>query len=187
MSTIAMAKKNGYVAISCDSGSTYKSVPNQSYVSNESNIIKISNTFYLAINGSSHCRMAIEDYFLSSAKEDDFNNIPTIFHNWVEFYEVLERKYRLKQENMELTDVVIANSHGIFGIAFRNVREYSQFYSFGDGRYFALGAMYVGYQDPNKTAEDVARIGVETACAFFTGIDPIYSHSIKLIDVDKTK
>ena len=61
-------------------------------------------------------------------------------------------------------DVLIANRHGIFGVgADRAVQEFAKFYAFGYGCEYALGAMFAAYEDPARSAEDVARLGVEAA------------------------
>jgi ATP-dependent protease HslVU (ClpYQ) peptidase subunit len=64
-------------------------------------------------------------------------------------------------------DVLIANPHGIFGVAaHRTVQEFSKFYAYGSGSPYALGAMYAAYRAPSLDAEAVARLGVAAAAEF---------------------
>jgi ATP-dependent protease HslVU (ClpYQ) peptidase subunit len=79
-------------------------------------------------------------------------------------------------------DILVANSYGIFGVESRRaVQEYSKFSACGSGDEYALGAMYAAYNLPDKTAEDIARLGIEAAAQFDKGTGlPITSYSIHL-------
>ena len=49
--------------------------------------------------------------------------------------------------------------------SYREVFSFDRFWAIGSGRSFALGAMYVAY-DKAKSAEKIARIGVEAGIEF---------------------
>ena len=65
--------------------------------------------------------------------------------------------------------------------AHRAVQEFSKYYAYGTGWQHALGAMYAVYAQPKRSAEDVARIGIEAAAEFDvdTGV-PVVCYSIAL-------
>jgi ATP-dependent protease HslVU (ClpYQ) peptidase subunit len=78
--------------------------------------------------------------------------------------------------------VLILNPAGIFGIAaHRTVQEFSKFYAFGSGGDVALGVMYATYDNPKRSAEDIARHAIEGAAEFddSTGA-PVTSYAVKL-------
>ena len=78
-------------------------------------------------------------------------------------------------------DVLIANPHGIFGVsAYRHVQQFTKFYSYGNGNEYATGAMYAIYDDPSKSAEDIARLGIQAAIEFedSSGL-PIISYTVQ--------
>jgi ATP-dependent protease HslVU (ClpYQ) peptidase subunit len=88
---------------------------------------------------------------------------------------VLKDKYFLKTKDedddpYEAThiDALICNHTGIFGIySLREVTEYTRFWAIGSGSEYALGAMFALY-DRLKSAEDIARAGVEAGSEFNT-------------------
>jgi len=67
-------------------------------------------------------------------------------------------------------DVLIANPHGIFGVSgHRTVQEFSKFYAYGSGSYYALGSMFTSYDLPSMDAETIAKKSVEAAAEFDDG------------------
>ena len=71
-------------------------------------------------------------------------------------------------ESMRM-ELLIASPGGLFGAyPQRSVQEFKKFYAFGSGAEYAVGAMNAAW-DTAKTAEDLARIGVETAAKFDVG------------------
>jgi ATP-dependent protease HslVU (ClpYQ) peptidase subunit len=131
----------------------------------------------------------MHDYFARAKTKARFSSTIDIFRTWQAFHEVLKDEYFLvttsdKDDSLESSrfDVLLANPHGIFGVgAHRTVQEYVKFYAIGSGTDVALGAMYGVYDDPKRSAEDVARFAIEAAAEFddATGL-PVMSHSIKL-------
>ena len=80
-------------------------------------------------------------------------------------------------------DLLIINPNGIFGLSsYRYVQEYSKFYANGSGLEYSLGAMYAVYNDAQKSASDIAEIGVKAGVEFDDGSAlPIHSYSLDLI------
>ena len=80
-------------------------------------------------------------------------------------------------------DVLIANPRGIFGVAaHRTVQEFSKFYAFGSGGDVAMGVDVRGvFDDPARSAEDIARFAIEGAAEFDDGTGlPVTSYAVKL-------
>ena len=131
----------------------------------------------------------MHDYFARPKTKARFDSTIQIFRTWQAFHSVLKNDYFLvtgsdKDDSLESSrfDVLLANPHGIFGVgAHRTVQEYVKFYAIGSGTDVALGAMYGVYDDPGRSAEDIARFAIEAAAEFddATGL-PVMSHSIKL-------
>jgi ATP-dependent protease HslVU (ClpYQ) peptidase subunit len=86
----------------------------------------------------------------------------------------LKDKYYLRAEDEESDEfetsrmnVLIVNPHGIFAVGvLRTVNEYKRFTATGSGCDFAVGAMRAVYEDETKSAEDIAKIGIEVAAEF---------------------
>jgi ATP-dependent HslUV protease, peptidase subunit HslV len=190
MSTLTVVKKDGWVAIAADSLTTYgNSKETAQYVLNHSKILQVGDT-YIAIAGPASASAATYDYFHNHALGARFDSVEAIFRTWLSLHDSLKTRYFLnanrEEGNFESTclDALIANAHGIFGIdGHRTAQEYSQFYATGGGARFALGAMYGVYNDSSKSAEEIARFGVEAAAEFHnaTGL-PVLSYAVKLIE-----
>lgn len=189
MSTITVVKKNGYAAIAADSLSSWgNSKDSADYIENNQKILHIAES-YIAICGAISLKTIVQDYFSAMEGEINLNSISQIFKVWRNLHEALKDEYFLNPDeddgdSLESTrmDALIANQHGIFGIsAHRAVQEFSKFYAYGNGREFALGAMYLAFSDEKRTAEEIARLGIESASEFDTSTGlPITSYRVAL-------
>src|SRR5258708_27517788 len=173
MSPLAVVKKDGLAAIAADSlTSARRDKDSAQYVANHQKILVIGES-YLGVSGPTSAKLALQDYFAGRG-DCDFSSVEAIYRVWLELHRVLKSKYFLNpneddDDAFESTriDVLIANPHGIFGVAaHRAVQEFTQFYAYGTGAGQALGAMYVAYSLGGTSPEDVARIGVEAAAQF---------------------
>jgi len=189
MTTIAVVKKNGYTAIAADTLTKWGTgKESAAYIANNNKIVAAGDTF-IGASGSATFKTIMHDYFARAKTKARFGSTLEIFRTWQAFHEVLKNQYFLvttsdKDDSLESSrfDVLLANPHGIFGVgAHRTVQEYVKFYAIGSGTDVALGAMYGVYDDPKRSAEDVARFAIEAAAEFddATGL-PVMSHSIKL-------
>ena len=189
MTTIAVVKKNGYTAIAADTLTKWGTgKESAAYIANNNKIVAAGDTF-IGASGSATFKTIMHDYFARTKTKARFSSTIEIFRTWQAFHEVLKNEYFLvttsdKDDSLESSrfDVLLANPHGIFGVgAHRTVQEYVKFYAIGSGTDVALGAMYGVYDDPKRSAEDVARFAIEAAAEFddATGL-PVMSHSIKL-------
>ncbi len=189
MTTIAVVRKNGVAAIAADTLTKWGTGKESAkYIANNDKIVRAGNS-WIAGAGSATFKLIMRDYFAQRGALRRFDTTINIFKTWQAFHAVLKEKYFLlattdKDDSLESSrfDVLLANPHGIFGVgAHRTVQEYSKFYAIGSGTDLALGAMYAIYNDPKRSAEDVARFSVEAAAEFddSTGL-PVVSHAVTL-------
>ena len=189
MSTITVVKKDGVVAIACDTLTKYGTAKEGSvYIANHSKIIAVNGS-YIGLVGPASAKLALQDYFASTDTEPSLNSIMAIFAVWKKLHQSLKDDYFLRpEENDEdsfessRVDALIANAQGIFVVAaHRSVQELTRFYAVGSGAEYALGAMFVAYDNPEKSAEAIAKAGIEAAAEFddSTGL-PLIVHHVEL-------
>lgn len=188
MTTIAVVKKDGFVSIAADTLTTYGSTKESAnYVQNSEKIIKHKDT-YLALTGWGATHLAIENFLSKTKKKLSFNSIQEIFQSGLLIHKELKENYFLRFEDDDepfetsRLDFLIANQFGIFSLTeHRYVQEFSRFYAYGSGNEFALGAMYAIYNDHDKTAEDIVKIGISAGAEFDDGTSlPMNCYTIKL-------
>ena len=189
MTSITVVKKNGYVAIAADTLTKwgYSKEPAE-YIANHEKIIKVGSS-YIGVASSVTTDLALRIYFSKPGAKAKLSSVEDIFSTWNDLHRVLKERFFLNsQENDDRSyessrmDVLIANPYGIFGIGpYRSVQEFTKFYAYGSGSDYAQGAMYTIYEDDNRSAEEIARLGVQAAAEFDedTGL-PINSYAIKL-------
>lgn len=174
MSTVTVVKKNGQIAIAADSLVKWGSEKNTAkYIVNHNKIFKVDDN-YLAVTGYAAGQLALQHYFDRVKSDIKMRNIDEIYNRFKLVHQSLKDNYHLDtKEDTEgpfesfHMDILIANPHGIFGVgAHRDVQEFSHFYAYGAGNEYALGAMYVAYNDTERSAEDIARLGVEASAEF---------------------
>lgn len=190
MTTIAVVRKNGYVAIAADTMTKWGSGKETAdYIVNHHKTFKVRDTV-VAITGNTTFKAILTDYFARPKVIARFDTVHNIFKTWQTMHAILKDEYFLNaspgsDDAVESTrmDVLLANKHGIFGVvAQRTVQEFSRFYAFGSGGDIAMGAMYAAYNDQNRDAETIAKLAVEAAAEFDDGTGlPLTSYRIKLV------
>lgn len=184
MTTVSVVRKEGRIAIASDTLTKWGGGKESAdYVANHEKIIRVGDSL-IAITGSATFKLILTDYFASLEVSPTLDSAEHIFRVWNTLHGALKEHYYLqagddKEEDLESSrmDVLIANPHGIFGVAaHRTVQVFSKFYAYGSGSPYALGAMYAAYRAPSLDAEAVARLGVMAAAEFHdeTGL-PIQS------------
>lgn len=187
MSTIVVVRKNQQAVIAADTlttcGNTKESAE---YVVNHEKIFAYKDNF-LGISGSASLQIAVQNFLSKTKKKISFENVASIYEFGLLLHAELKDKHFLRADDEEdfetfRGDILVANKYGIFGLSsYRYVQEYSKFYANGSGGEYSLGAMFAVYKDENKSAEDIAEIGVQAGTEFDDGsAAPIHSHSIKL-------
>jgi len=174
MTTVTVVRKDGRIAIAADTLTKWGGGKESAdYVANHEKIIRVGGSF-VAITGSATFKLILADHFSSLDAPPQLDSVGEIFRVWNTLHGVLKEHYYLqtgedKEEDLESSrmDVLIANPHGIFGVAaHRTVQEFSKFYAYGSGSSYALGAMYAAWRAPSLDAEAVARLGVAAAAEF---------------------
>jgi ATP-dependent HslUV protease subunit HslV len=189
MTTIAVVKKDGYAAIAADTMTKWgSSKETAGYITNHEKLFRVGDT-WLGVTGNASFQAILRDYFQRPRVYAHFESPAAIFKTWQKLHVVLKRDYFLvaghgEDDALESSrmDVLIANPHGIFGIAaHRTVQEFSRYYAFGSGGELALGAMYCAYGQRGRSAEGIAHLAIEAAAEFddSTGL-PLTAHAIKL-------
>ena len=189
MTTIAVVRKNGYAAIAADTMTKWGTGKETAeYIVNHGKIFRVGDT-WLGATGNATFQAILRDYFARPRVYARFDTPLEIFKTWQKLHAVLKQDYYLvaghgEDDAIESSrmDVLIANSRGVFGVAaHRTVQEFSKFYAFGSGGDVAMGAMYVAYPDPQRSAEDIARLAIEASAEFddSTGM-PVVVQTVKL-------
>jgi ATP-dependent HslUV protease subunit HslV len=189
MTTIAVARKNGYAAIAADTMTKWGSGKETAdYIVNHGKIFRVRDT-YLGVTGNATFQAILRDYFSRPKVYARFDTPLEIFRTWQKLHSILKNDYYLvaghgEDDAIESSrmDVLIANSRGIFGVAaHRTVQEFAKFYAFGSGGDIAMGSLYVNHPQARVSAEQVAVSAIEAAAEFddSTGL-PATSFAIKL-------
>jgi ATP-dependent protease HslVU (ClpYQ) peptidase subunit len=173
MTTIVVVRKGEQVAIAADTQSTFGDTRlDHAHDCHADKIFERHGSWF------GICGAAAHDLVLQSAlgkvKSLDFSSRPAIFESFRKLHPRLKEDFFLRPEEEEddpyessQMTVLIANAHGIFGVySLREVYEFRQFWAIGSGRDYAIGAMRAVYDQPGLTAADIARIGIETGCAY---------------------
>ena len=190
MTTVTVVRKDGLAAIAADTlikwGSAKESA---AYISNHEKILQIGDSF-VGVTGTATFTAILRDYFEHTSEDVRLDTPASIFRTWNRLHGILKERYFLmpeedKEDALESSrmDCLIANPHGIFGVAaHRTVQEFSRFYAYGSGSDYALGAMYSAYGDPQRSAEQIARHGIEAAAEFDDGTGlPVTCFTLRLI------
>lgn len=186
MSTVVVVRKNGKIVIGADTMAKFGTVKQKiKYVKNGSKIVKAGEN-YIAYVGDGTFGNVLRQYFSDLEEVPLLNSTDSIFQMSLELHTSLKEDYFLNpieedDDPFESSQFgcLIANSSGIYGLyALRTVDEFSQYFSFGSGLKFALGAMHSMY-NTDATAEEIARAGLEAAAEFDDCSDlPIEIHVI---------
>lgn len=188
MSTVSVVKKNGLIAIAADTLAKWGTEKNSAkYVVNHQKIIHLGEN-YIALTGPAAGHHVLTHYFSKQKGDIRLRTVNEIYAKWKILHQTLKEEYHLetKGENepgfeSNAMDILIANPYGIFAVgSHRDVQEFSRFYAYGSGNEYALGAMYVAFDQKRLSALDIARLGVEASAEFddSTGL-PIISYSFE--------
>jgi ATP-dependent HslUV protease, peptidase subunit HslV len=190
VTTVTVVKKDGLAAIAADTLIKWGSAKESAvYISNHEKILRIGDSF-VGVTGTATFTAILRDYFEHTSEQVQLDTPASIFRSWNRLHGILKERYFLmpeedKEDALESSrmDCLIANPHGIFGVAaHRTVQEFSRFYAYGSGSDYALGAMYSAYFDPQLSAEQIARHGIEAAAEFDDGTGlPVTCFTLKLI------
>ncbi len=189
MTTITIVKRKGQVIMAADSLTTWgDTCEDAQTVINHDKIYRYQDNLFGFI-GSSSWNLLFQHYLKSLKEQPLFDTPETIFSFCLDFHRALKEDYFINPNDNEDNSFessqflfLIANKHGIFGIdSWRSVQEYRNYYAYGSGYKFAVGAMHALW-DKIDDPSGIAIAGIEAAARFDrnTGLP----YSIEKIDLE---
>jgi len=188
MTTIAVARKGGQVAIAADALVTFGDTRlAHGYEANDK-VFRIGDSWVGMAGTTAHFPVLRKALGSLPADELKLHSRDEVFDTFLKLHPKLKEQFFLntKEEDADPYEssqftVLIANACGIFGVySYREVFEFDRFWAIGSGRAFALGAMYATF-DKAKTAREVVECGVRAGCEFDkNSAGPIKAHTLKL-------
>ncbi|MEM9479363.1 MAG: MFS transporter [Verrucomicrobiota bacterium] len=173
MSVINIVRKDNHISIAADSLVTSGERICDRSMLIDSKICQIGDN-YLGFVGYYAHGQVFDSLMENHGEEFEFDTRANIFKSMQRFHKILKKEYHLntsddQDQPYESSQVsfLVANPHGIFEVdTYREVFEYTAYWSIGSGSSYALGAMHAIYEDPNYDAETIAYAGVEAASKF---------------------
>ncbi|WP_284614409.1 MFS transporter [Aquabacterium humicola] len=188
MTTVAVARKNGQVAIAADALVTFGDTRlAHGYEANDK-VFRIGDSWVGMAGTTAHFPVLRKALGGLPPDELKLHSRDEVFDTFLKLHPKLKDHFFLntKEEDADPYEssqftVLIANASGIFGVySYREVFEFDRFWAIGSGRSFALGAMLATW-DKAKTAREVAEMGVRAGCEFDkNSAGPIRVHFMKL-------
>jgi ATP-dependent protease HslVU (ClpYQ) peptidase subunit len=187
MTTIAVAKKHGKVAIASDALTTFGDTRLPRHHQREHDKILYLHDSYIGVCGSSAHHLVLASA-LGSMEDVRLGSRAEVFETFRRLHPILKEHAYLnpKEEEddpYESSQMValIANVTGIYGVfSYREVFDYERFWAIGSGNRFALGAMHAAW-DHLDSAEAIAKAGVAAGVEFDTAsAGPILCHTLTL-------
>lgn len=187
MTTIAVAKKNGEVAIAADSLTTFGDIRLPRHHKRAHDKLLHLHASHLGICGSSAHHLVLESA-IAKLEDVKLGSRTDVYETFRRLHPVLKEHAFLNPkeeeddpyESSQIT-ALIANETGAYGVfSLREVFDYDRFWAIGSGCRFALGAMHAVW-DKLETAEEIAKAGVAAGIEFDTAsAGPIVCHTVKL-------
>ncbi len=176
MTTVVVTKKSGFACIAADTLATYGDMRESSdLIANSDKLVRIGDA-WIAPTGPASAQLILRHFAQSYEELPVLEDIDSIFDFLTTFQRSLRDDYFVQGkedsgddfESMRM-ELLIASPGGLFGCyPQRSVQEYKRLYAFGSGAEYAMGAMHAAWETA-VSAEELARIGVETAAKFDIG------------------
>ena len=173
MTTVVVTKKNGVACIAADTLATYGDLREPAdLVANCDKLVAVGDA-WVAPTGPASAQLVLKHHLRGLDGPPRLDDVDGIFDFLTQLQRSLRDDYFVlgkedsqdDYESMRM-ELIIASPGGIFGAyPQRSVQQFHDFYAFGSGAEFALGAMSAAMASA-ESAEDLARIGVETAARF---------------------
>lgn len=190
MTTVVVTKKSGVACIAADTLATYGELEESAeLIANSDKLVAIGDA-WVAPTGPASAQLVLRHFVNSYEELPVLGDIDSIFDFLTQFQRALRDDYFVQGredggddfESMRM-ELLIASPRGLFGAyPQRSVQEYTRYYAFGSGAEYAMGAMSAAW-DTAVSAEELARIGVETAAKFDVGTGlPLTLRTIPLAD-----
>lgn len=176
MTTVVVTKKSGLACIAADTLATYGDMSESAdLIANSDKLVQIGES-WVAPTGPASAQLILRHFVGGYDEVPVLEDLDGIFDFLTQFQRALRDDYFVQGkedghddfESMRM-ELLIASPGGLFGAyPQRSVQEYNRFYAFGSGAEYALGAMNAAWETA-VSAEELARIGVETAAKFDVG------------------
>jgi ATP-dependent protease HslVU (ClpYQ) peptidase subunit len=172
MTTCVVVKKNNQIAIASDSLVTFGDTRLSSAYEANNKIFQVGDS-YITLAGTAAHFPVMRKLLTDMGEDCKLGTRDEVFETYSKVHQILKERYFLNTkededdpyESSQITSLV-ANRHGIFGVySYREVFSFDRFWGIGSGRNFALGAMFVAYEQ-DKDARSVAEIGVQAGAEF---------------------
>jgi len=173
MSIVCAARKNGQIAISADSLTSYGGLSaSATYRENSSKLLRVNGSV-IGIVGWCAISSALEHLIHGEEELFRFGNRMEVMSTLLELHRRMKQDYFLesyedRNQPVESTQLhaLIATAGGLYEVcSYRSVGECRSFWAVGSGRRVALGAMYANWNS-SVSARAVAEVGVRAAAEF---------------------
>ena len=177
MTTIAVVKKAGQVAIAADTLVTFGDTRLSRRYEANSKLFRVdtqAGPSWLGMAGTvAHFPVVRKALNALPPEQRLLCSKDAVFDTFTRLHPLLKENFFLQTkeeehdpyESSQFT-VLIANASGIFGVySYREVFEFEEFWAIGSGRAFALGAMHAAWPRA-RSAREVAVAALESACEF---------------------
>lgn len=188
MSTITVVRKDGRIAIAADALTTFEETKlPPGYDAHPEKIFQIGDAFVGVVGYTAH--FLVLRNALESLEGADFSSRDGLFETFRALHPILKDEFFLNPEAEEgdpyessQMTVLIASPHGIFGVYdLREVHEYRRFWAMGSGSFYALGAMYAGWEQ-GLGADALADLGVRAGAEFDrNSAPPVMCHAFDAV------
>jgi len=188
MTTIAVARMNGQVAIAADALVTFGDTRlAHGYEANDK-VFRIGDSWVGMAGTTAHFPVLRKALGALPTDELKLHSRDEVFDTFLKLHPKLKEQFFLntKEEDTDPYEssqftVLIANAWGIFGVySYREVFEFDRFWAIGSGRAFAVGAMFATW-DKARSARELVECGVRAGCEFDkNSAGPIKIHTLKL-------
>src|SRR6188508_1082456 len=185
--TTIVVRKGDTAVIAADSLTTFGTTRlSPTYDRSPHKVAKYRDSF-IGVAGSAAHQLVLEN-LLERNPTLDLHGKAAIYETFRKLHPVLKEEMFLNPkeeeddpyESSQMT-VMIANPSGIYAVySMREVFEFDRFWAIGSGRDFALGAMFVLY-DQAKDVASVATAAIHAGAEFDTGTsEPVHIHEVTL-------
>lgn len=172
MTTCVVVKKGKQIAIAADSLVTFGDTRLSNAYEENNKIFQVGES-YITLAGTAAHFPVMRKLLTEMGEDCKLSARDEVFETYSKVHAILKEKYFLNTkededdpyESSQITSLV-ANPHGIFGVySYREVFSFDRFWGIGSGRNFALGAMFVAYEQ-DLDARAIAEIGVRAGVEF---------------------
>ena len=189
MSIVCAAIKNGVVAISGDTQTSYGSLNvSATHMKNSGKLYGVKRSI-IGVVGWRAMTDVLEHLMINEKELFQLDNRMDIFSTLLQLQQKMKDEYFIDTtedgdqpvEFNQLTAMIV-NNHGIFQIgSYREVNQYNTCWAIGSGKRLGLGAMHALYST-NVSAKRIVEAGVRAAAEYDDSCSlPLNTRTVKLV------